>query len=121
MLYAVNTGCRDEEICGLKWAWEQRATIRRGRSIFVPTKTKNSQPRAVVLNDVAQSVVNSVRGEHDTYVFQYNGDRMNAIGQSAWRKARARAAASTSPARQGSRISMHDLRHLSAAGYGPLA
>lgn len=112
-LYAVNTGCRDEEICGLKWAWEQRAVIRgTERSIFVLPTSKNGQPRAVVLNNVAQSVVNSVRGEHDTYVFQYDGDRMNAIGQSAWRKARARAAAKYQPCPAGfADLHVHDLRH----------
>lgn len=108
-LYAVNTGCRDEEICGLRWAWEQKAVIRgKAVSVFVLPKTKNGHPRAVVLNDVAQSVVDSVRGEHAEYVFSFDGHRVNAIGQSAWRKARSRAA-SHHPALVD--LHVHDLRH----------
>ncbi len=124
-LYTVNTGCRDEEVTGLQWAWEQKAMIRgKERSVFVLPTTKNGQPRAVVLNDVAQSVVDAQRGLHSTYVFTYlpsgkgaERQRVNAVNQSAWRKARARAAAkypealkSAAPAGFAD-LHFHDLRH----------
>ena len=117
-LYCVNTGCRDEEITGLKWAWEQRAVIRGAeRSVFVLPKTKNGDPRAVVLNEVAQSVVDAQRGLHPVYVFTYQGpgerQRVNAVNQSAWRKARSRAAAKyPGGAPVGfATLHFHDLRH----------
>lgn len=117
-LYTVNTGCRDEEVTGLMWAWEQKATIRGAeRSIFVLPTTKNGSPRAVVLNDVAQSVIEAQRGTHPTYVFTYKGNRVNAVNQSAWRKARVRAAekypaAFGKGAPAGFRdLHFHDLRH----------
>ena len=34
---------------------------------------KNAEDRLVVLNNVAMSVVESVRGMHPTHVFSYNG------------------------------------------------
>lgn len=124
-LYTVNTGCRDEEVTGLQWQWEQRAVIRgKERSIFVLPRTKNGLPRAVVLNDVAQSVVDGQRGVHKTYVFTYlpagegaERQRVNAVNQSAWRKARARAAEKypaalrTAPPAGFQDLHFHDLRH----------
>lgn len=121
-LYCVNTGCRDEEITGLQWAWEQRAMIRgAARSIFVLPRTKNGQPRAVVLNEVAQTVVDAQRGKHPGYVFVYPGpkgyQRVNAVNQSAWRKARSRAATKyqetfQAPCPAGMvDLHFHDLRH----------
>lgn len=124
-LYTVNTGCRDEEVTGLQWAWEQSVTMRGAvRSVFVLPKTKNGQPRAVVLNDVAQSIVDAQRGLHPTYVFTYlpagkdaERQRVNAVNQSAWRKARSRAAAKYQqvigmPCPAGfADLHFHDLRH----------
>lgn len=123
-LYTVNTGCRDEEVTGLQWAWEQRTTIRGAeRSVFVLPTTKNGAPRAVVLNDVAQSVIEAQRGLHPVYVFVYKAGkeaeykRVNAVNQSAWRKARARAAETyptalrTAPPAGFCDLHFHDLRH----------
>ena len=123
-LYTVNTGCRDEEVTGLQWAWEQTAMIRgKERSVFVLPTTKNGAPRAVVLNDVAQSVIEAQRGLHPVYVFVYKAgkkaeyQRVNAVNQSAWRKARARAAEKYPQALKSAApagfvdLHFHDLRH----------
>lgn len=73
-LFAVNTGLRDQELCGLEWAWEQRVpeldTPTAKRSVFLlpGTVTKNGRPRLAILNDVAQSIVEGQRGEHQKYV-----------------------------------------------------
>ena len=70
-LFDVNTGLRDQELCGLEWAWEQRVpeldtpTIRRSVFLLPGSVTKNGRPRLAILNDVAQSIVESQRGEHD--------------------------------------------------------
>ena len=66
-LFGINTGARQEEICGLKWSWEQRvpeldtAAIRRTVFVLPGSATKNGDPRVLVLNDVAQSVIEDVR------------------------------------------------------------
>lgn len=58
-LFAVNTGCRDAEICNLKWEWEIK--IETGSVFIVPGYiVKNRDDRLVVLNRIAQSVVDSV-------------------------------------------------------------
>lgn len=57
-LFAVDTGLRDQELCGLEWAWEQRVpeldtpTIKRSVFLLPGTVTKNGRPRLAILNDV---------------------------------------------------------------------
>lgn len=77
----------------------------------------------VVLNDTAQSLIESLRGRHDVYVFTWlnpRTDERNAqerMNNSAWRKARKRAAARYQetlrrPLPEGfKRVGVHDLRH----------
>jgi len=68
-LHAANSGCRDQEICQLQWVWEQR--VEGVGSVFVIPEelVKNKEPRVVVLNDVAQAIVDAERGKHPTHVF----------------------------------------------------
>ena len=62
-LFAVNTGCRDQEICRLRWEWEV-SVPQLGTSVFIipGTRVKNGDERLVVLNRVARSVVEERRG-----------------------------------------------------------
>jgi integrase len=103
-LFDVNTGLRDQELCGLQWSWEQRVpeldTPEIKRSVFVlpAARVKNRQARVVILNDVAQSVLEQVRGEHSVYVFSWENsegrrDRIGHFRNSGWIQARRRAAA----------------------------
>jgi len=127
-LFDVNTGLRVEELCGLKWEWEQRIpeldTPEIKRSVFVlpGAVTKNGEARVVVLNDVAQSIVQEVRGQHPVYVFTWlnrKGERTRVarMTNSGWKAARRRAAAryekelkrALPPAFR--RVRVHDLRH----------
>ena len=43
------------------------------RTVFVLPEwlTKNKEARVVVLNDVAQRIIDGVRGQHPTYVFTW--------------------------------------------------
>ena len=102
-LFAVNTGCRQAEVCGLRWEWEQPLP-ELGISVFlIPgDNVKNGQHRLVVLNSIAKSVIAEQRGKHDTYVFTYMDDKLERINNSAWRKACKRTGI---PAR------VHDLKH----------
>jgi integrase len=127
-LFDVNTGLRDQELCSLQWSWEQRVpeldTPELKRSVFVlpSTSVKNRQARAVILNDVAQSVLEEVRGEHPVYVFTWENrkgqrHRVGHFRNSGWIQARRRAAAryvaehgKEAPAGF-KNVRVHDLRH----------
>ncbi len=139
-LFDVNTGLRDQELCGLKWAWEQRVpeldTPQFKRSVFVlpASVAKNKEARVVILNDIAQSVVEEMRGQHPVYVFTWededgNRNRVGKFRNSGWKNARRRAALKYEQELKRScpegfkRVRVHDLRHtfgrrLRAAGVG---
>jgi integrase len=102
-LFAVNTGCRDQEICNLRWEWE--VPISDSRSVFVipRERVKNREERLVVLNQIANSVIESLRGQDSTYVFTYKGKPILRMLNSAWKKARIRA--------ELPHVRVHDLKH----------
>ncbi len=56
-----------------------------------------------MLNEMAKSVIESVRGIHPEYVFTFRGRRISRILTSAWNRARIRAGLSN--------IRVHDLKH----------
>jgi integrase len=103
-LFKVNTGCREAEVCGLKWEWEVPVP-EMGTSVFmVPAdKVKNRQERLVVLNRVAKAVIEEMRGMHQEYVFTYRGRPVKKMYGTAWRKARTRAGLP--------QVRVHDLKH----------
>lgn len=103
-LFAVNTGCRDTEICRLRWSWEV-PVLGLGYSVFIiPSEhVKNREERLVVLNSVARSVIDAVRGQHPEYVFTYKGKPVSRMLRSAWKKARIRAKLQ--------QVRVHDLKH----------
>ncbi len=69
-LFKVNTGCRDQEVCNLRWEWEV-AVPELDTSVFlIPAqRVKNRQDRLVVLNKIAQQAVDEVRGTHPDLCF----------------------------------------------------
>jgi integrase len=103
-LFAVNTGLRESNLCGLEWAWEV-AVPEVGRSVFVipPQAFKSKRAHVVILNDVAWSIVQEQRGKHPIWVFPYRGKAVRTINNTAWQ--RARREAYLQPVR------VHDLRH----------
>ena len=88
-LFAVNTGCRDGEICGLRWDWEV-AVPELDTSVFIipGACVKNGHERVVVLNRIAASVVQAQRGRHNTFVFTFEGRPVLRILNSGWKRAR---------------------------------
>ncbi len=101
-LFAVNTGCRDAEICHLRWEWE--VPIPEGSVFIIPgEQTKNNEDRLVVLNDIAKSVIEEVRGQHPIYVFAYKGKPLARMLSTGWRNARVKAALP--------HVRVHDLKH----------
>ena len=103
-VFAVNTGCRDAETCSLRWDWEVEVP-ELGTSVFIVPgdKVKNGDERLVVLNSIARSIVETVRGQHHDYVFTYRGQRVQRMLNSAWKKARQRADLPL--------VRVHDLKH----------
>jgi integrase len=103
-LFKVNTGCREQEVCGLRWDWEIDVPELDTSVFLVPAeRVKNGEERLVILNTVARSVVDSQRGRHHEYVFTYDGRRQQKMNNSAWRKARKRAGLP--------QVRVHDLKH----------
>ena len=104
-LFAVNTGCREQEICQLHWEWELKVPESPELTVFiVPDRlVKNGDARLVVCNQNAQAVIESQRGKHATHVFTYRGKPITAINNSAWRSARKRAHLVG--------VRVHDLKH----------
>jgi integrase len=103
-LFAVNTGCRDGEICKLRWEWEIQVPIAEIGSVFIipGERVKNGEERLVVLNRIARAVIERQRGKHPEYVFVYHGKPIHHMLNNGWRKARKLTGI---PAR------VHDLKH----------
>jgi len=101
-LFAVNSGCRDKEVCNLRWEWEVTTPI--GSVFIIPgEKVKNRDDRLVVLNHAARTVIEEARGQHPTHVFTFRGKPIDRMLNSAWKKARIRA--------QLPQVRVHDLKH----------
>jgi len=103
-LFAVNTGLRDSNVCGLEWFWEVPVP-EISRSVFViPSDSyKSNRDHVVILNDAAWSIVQAQRGLHPVWVFPYEGHRIGTINNSGWQKARREAGLRY--------VRVHDLRH----------
>jgi integrase len=103
-MFAVNTGCRDAEICNLEWRWEV-VVPELGTSVFIipRSRVKNGEDRVVVLNRTAKAIVNSRRGNDDTYVFAFRGRALRCIWGRGWCEARTRAGLP--------QVRVHDLKH----------
>lgn len=118
-LFVLNTGVRDDVVCNLRWDWEIKVP-ELGLSVFeVPRQHVKGRKRSrvVVCNKVAQSVVESVRGQHEEFVFVYRRERMTntdeapvmayraieTMNNTAWQRARKQAGLAD--------LHVHDLRH----------
>lgn len=116
VLFAINTGLRDENIAGLRWEWE-RPLPEVGRSVFVvpASEYKTGVPHVVILNDAAWSIVQAQREKCATWVFPYTltrggkeiTNRVETINNGAYQSARSRAGLSM--------VRVHDLRHTFAS------
>ena len=108
-LFGLNTGCREQEICQLRWDWEVQLP-EMGTSVFIlgASITKTSTERVVVLNTVARRVIESRRGIHAERVFTYRGRPVGKLRSSAWRRAWK---AVNLPTESGILKGVHNLRH----------
>lgn len=113
-LFKVNTGCRDAEVCELRWEWELEVPELETSVFVIPgDRVKNGADRLVVLNSVARSIVEQQRGLHPEFVFVYSRIRkkgkepnyrpIETMNNTSWQKARTRADLL--------RVRVHDLKH----------
>lgn len=118
VLFALNTGARDDNVCGLRWEWEVKVPELK-RSVFVipASEFKGQRDHVLILNDAAWSIVQACRGMHEVYVFVYRRERvkhldlapameyhrMGTINNTAWQAAR--------KATGLGKVRVHDLRH----------
>ena len=103
-LFAVNTGLRDANLCGLQWSWELPIP-ELNRSVFViPAQAfKSRRAHVVILNDAAWSIIETQRDKHPVWVFSYRGERIERMNNTAWQRARREAKLAD--------VRVHDLRH----------
>lgn len=102
-LFKVNTGCREQEVCLLRWEWEVQIPELNTSVFLIPGQiVKNREDRLVVLNKIAKSVIEEIRGLHPQYVFTYKGHPVGKMNNSAWKRARKATGLDTR---------VHDLKH----------
>jgi len=103
-LFTVNTGCRDQEVCGLRWDWEVAVPSLNTSVFIVPSeRVKNGEERLVVLNRIAKQVVDACRGRHPVYVFSFRGRRLLKMLNTGWKQARLDVGLP--------QVRVHDLKH----------
>ena len=103
-LFKVNTGTREKKVCGLRWEWEVPVPELETSVFIIPEdRVKNGEERLLVLNRVAKSVIEEVRGEHPEYVFTYRGHPLTVMNNSAWQRARKQVGLQ--------QVRVHDLKH----------
>lgn len=106
-LYKVNTGVREQDVCGLKWEWEVEVPELNTSVFIVPgEQVKNEEDRLIVHNTVAASIIKKQRTlkpeTHTdncainsgkkcscafTFVFTYKGNRIGKMNNTAWKRA----------------------------------
>lgn len=104
-LFDLNTGARDEVVCGLKWEWEipipeLGVSVFDVPRVYVKGRQRN---RVLICNTVAQSVVEDQRGKHAEYVFPYRGHRVDTMNNGSWQRIRKKVGIPD--------LHVHDLRH----------
>ncbi len=111
-LFAVNTGCREQEVCQLRWDWELALPDSASTVFMLPAAaTKTRTERVVALNSIAQRVVEqrrAARRGRAQFVFGYRGKPLANLRTSAWRRAWRDAGLPVTP---GVLKGVHNLRH----------
>ena len=104
-LFAVNTGCRESEVCSLQWDWEIKVPELPQLLVFIiPLElVKNGEERLVVCNQTAKSVVETQRGKHEQFVFTFKGKPITRMNNTGWKGARKEAGLEF--------VRVHDLKH----------
>ncbi len=104
VLFKINAGCREQEVCRLRWDWEVEIPELDATVFLIPCEhVKNGEERLVVLNAIAKSVVENERGKHGQFVFTYKGKPVTKIYDAAWKRVREKVGLP--------QLRVHDLKH----------
>jgi len=96
--FAVHTGVRQMTQAKLQWEWEVKIPQCQRSGFIVPSyikhikNTKNGKAFLLILNRIAQSIIDQQRGKHKIFVFpSVNGKAHGRFNQSHFQSARKRA------------------------------
>lgn len=103
-LFAVNTGLRNKEVCGLRWD-DEVDVPELDTSVFIidGDRVKNAEDRLVVLNSTAKAAIDEARGVDPVWVFTYKRRQVKGMYNTAWRLAREKVGLPG--------VRVHDLKH----------
>ncbi len=104
-VFAVNTGCREQEVCRLQWDWEIKLPQIPHLLVFIvpPELVKNGDERLIVCNETAKAAVESQRGKHEHFVFIFKGRPITRMNNTGWKEARKKVGLEF--------VRVHDLKH----------
>ena len=88
-LFAVNTGCRDREVCGLRWELGGRGSRAWHLGVHRAGPAGQERRRSAGRSQPRRSICDrGASGMHPTHVFTFDGKPMSSMLNSAWKKAR---------------------------------
>ncbi len=126
VLFKLNTGLREQEVCQLQWDWEIPIPEINTSVFLIPYNfggrngkggVKNGIDRLVILNDTTKKIIENQRGNSSPYVFLYKNQKLGKMNNSAFKKARVRAAKRMSETEgikfndDFANVRIHDLKH----------
>jgi len=82
--FAVATGLRQRNVCRLQWS---QVDLDRRVAWIHPDQAKAGRAIAVALNAEAVEVLRGQAGQHERYVFVFNGEAVWQVNTKAWRRA----------------------------------
>jgi integrase len=100
VLFALTTGLRLSNVVKLKW---EQVNLKLKHAWVKGAQSKNREPIAIPLNDLAVEVLQQQLGKHPERVFTYLGKPFEAANTKAWKNALKRAGIED--------FRWHDLRH----------
>ena len=98
--FSLQTGLRAANVTGLTW---EQVDLSRKLAWIHPDQAKARKAIAVPLNGTAMQILRERRGQHTTWVFTYEGQRIHQVSTRAWYLAMKRAGIED--------FRWHDLRH----------
>lgn len=98
--FALATGLRQRNVCRLEW---NQVNLQSRMAWIHPDQAKCKKAIGVALNSEAIGVLRNQIGQHEQFVFAYNGKPIWQVNTKAWRKAVRKAGLEN--------FRWHDLRH----------